>query len=564
MRTNWTFGRSLGVGFALVLLLNVIGGAVALFGLNEVVRAKDRVIEVDSRLELIAQKMISARAERAADARAYLLTGDTDFRQDAENGTDRFEALLREAGGVVHTDRGRSLLATIRSVEQTVVEVQADLFEVRANGTTLESAQAFVGARNTRVALQKALTDFADYEEALTEEGIRAAESAQRRDIITIVVVIAGAVLATALIGLFITRRMRRRIGTAVGDVQASSAELQTTANQQAVGAMEQATAMSEISTTINELLATSRQITESAQRVSDVAEQTAEAGGSGRSTLATAQQSMDEISGQVDVIVGHMLELGEKSQQIGAVLGIVSELAEQTNILAINSTIEAAGAGESGRRFGVVADEIRKLADRVAESTKEIRTLIDEVRGAVHTTVLATEIGKKSVDAGTAQFESVAAQFEQIVDLVQTTTEAAREIELSTKQQTSAVEQVNFAVGNVTQTTRDNEAGSAQTLVTASQLAELSSRLRMLIEPGTLAHPELVGAAAGRSHASSGSPGSSGSHRSPGSHSSSGSQGFSGSHGLLGPPDRDDLGDLNSRDDRDDRDEPPDRTADR
>jgi methyl-accepting chemotaxis protein len=180
------------------------------------------------------------------------------------------------------------------------------------------------------------------------------------------------------------------------------------------------------------------------------------------------------------------MLELGDKSQRIGAVLDIVSELSEQTNILAINSTIEAAGAGESGKRFAVVADEIRKLADRVAESTKEIRDLIDVIRGAVNTTVMATEIGSKAVDAGTAQFAGVASSFEEIVGLVTTTTEAAREIELSTKQQTTAVEQVNFAVANVTQTTKETETSSTQTLQTASQLTELSTKLRRLVEPAT------------------------------------------------------------------------------
>ena len=111
--------------------------------------------------------------------------------------------------------------------------------------------------------------------------------------------------------------------------------------------------------------------------------------------------------------------------------LEIVSELAEQTNILAINATIEAAGAGEAGKRFAVVADEIRKLADRVGGSTKEIRGLIDDVRSAVNTTVMATETGSKAVDAGTRQFGDVATSFKQIADLVATTTEAAREIEL-------------------------------------------------------------------------------------------------------------------------------------
>jgi methyl-accepting chemotaxis protein len=277
---------------------------------------------------------------------------------------------------------------------------------------------------------------------------------------------------------------MRRRIGNAVGDVANSSSELQGTANQQAVGAMQQATAMSEISTTITELLATSRQITESAQRVSDVAAQTTAAGQNGQTTMASATETMAEIRRQVDTIVNHILELGDKSQRIGSVLDIVSELSEQTNILAINSTIEAAGAGEAGRRFTVVAEEIRKLADRVAESTKEIRDLIDVVRGAVHTTVIATEIGSKAVDAGSAQFAGVTASFQQIVDLVTTTTEAAREIELSTKQQTTAVEQVNFAVANVTETTKETESNSTQTLRNASQLSELSASLRRLIEP--------------------------------------------------------------------------------
>jgi methyl-accepting chemotaxis protein len=180
------------------------------------------------------------------------------------------------------------------------------------------------------------------------------------------------------------------------------------------------------------------------------------------------------------------MLELGDRSQRIGSVLDIVSELSEQTNILAINSTIEAAGAGQSGRRFAVVADEIRKLADRTAESTKEIRDLIEVVRGAVHTSVIATELGSKAVDAGTAQFLAVASSFDEIVELVTTATQAAREIELSTKQQTSAVEQVNFAVANVTQTTRETESRSTQTLQTASQLSELSTKLRRLVEPAT------------------------------------------------------------------------------
>ncbi|HEY3788374.1 MAG TPA: methyl-accepting chemotaxis protein, partial [Urbifossiella sp.] len=246
----------------------------------------------------------------------------------------------------------------------------------------------------------------------------------------------------------------------------------------------EQAASMSEIATTIKELVATARQIAESAQRVAGIAEETAKGARTGDQTMLSAQEAVANIRGQVDLIVSHMLDLGRKSQQIGGILEVINELAEQTNILAINASIEAAGAGESGRRFGVVADEIRKLADRVGGSTKDIKSLIEEIRGAVQTTVMATEAGSKAVDVGTNQIRAVSAAFQQIVRLVETTTEAAREIELSTKQQTTAVEQVNEAIGNIAQASKESEVSSMQTLQTATELTILSRNLARLVQP--------------------------------------------------------------------------------
>jgi methyl-accepting chemotaxis protein len=265
--------------------------------------------------------------------------------------------------------------------------------------------------------------------------------------------------------------------------MRVSATELQAAANQQASGASEQATAMTEIATTISELLATSRQIADSAQRVAHIAAETVATARTGTATVAKGNDAVASVRRQVDLIVTHMLELGKKSQQVGAVLDIVAELAEQTNILAINATIEAAGAGDAGRRFAVVADEIRKLADRVGASTKEIRVIIDDVRGAVNTTVMATEAGSKAVESGAGQVAEMATSFNQIASLVTTTTVAAREIELSTKQQATAVEQVNLAITNVAQATRETEASAAQTLQTSSQLSVLSSELLQIVQ---------------------------------------------------------------------------------
>jgi methyl-accepting chemotaxis protein len=272
-------------------------------------------------------------------------------------------------------------------------------------------------------------------------------------------------------------------VGTAIQQVQGSSSELRAVANQQATGARQQASAITEIATTVNELLATSRQIAESANRVVAVASKTAASGRSGEQAMRSALDSAAAIRRQIDLVVAHMLDLGQRSQRIGAVLEIINELAEQTNILAINATIEAAGAKDGGVRFAVVADEIRKLADRVSGSTKEIRRLIDEIRASVNTTVMATEGGSKSVDAGLRAFQVVAASFTEIVALVGTTTDATREIELSTRQQASGVEQVNTAMAEVAHNTRETETSSAQMLQTASALSDLATDMLRLVE---------------------------------------------------------------------------------
>jgi methyl-accepting chemotaxis protein len=192
--------------------------------------------------------------------------------------------------------------------------------------------------------------------------------------------------------------------------------------------------------------------------------------------------ESIAGIRRQVDAIVTHMLELGRKSQEIGGILEIITELADQTNILAVNAAIEAAGAGDAGRRFGVVAEEIRRLADRVSGSTKEIRGLILDVRAAVNASVMATETASKTVESGTTHFSNVSSSFRDITVLVRTTNEAAREIELSTKQQSSAVEQVNRGVADVAQAAKETEVTSAQMLETVSQLAALSRDLSRLV----------------------------------------------------------------------------------
>lgn len=417
--------------------------------------------------------------------RSYLLTGREEFvtayRSLSEGLDKKFEELRRLTAD---SPDQQQRLDTMRSlVHDKQVEV-AEMIEARRRQGLGQALQILNEGRGTRTIeeLRKLAISMTSAEEEMLQKRSSDNSTASKRAILLPILSVPFCLGIMAVAVVFISRNLTRQIGTAVQHIRSSAAELQAAAGQQTKGAKGQAATATEVATTMRELVSTSRQIAESAQRVTGVAADTTAAARTGDHTVQGAQEAVEQVKRQVDRIVSHMLDLGKRTQEIGSILDIINELAEQTNILSINATIEAAGAGESGRRFSVVADEIRKLADRVGGSTKEIRSLIEEVRAAATTTVMVTEDGSKAVDASARQFGDVAASFRRIVDLLGNTAQAAREIELSTKQQTTAVEQASTAITDVAQTARETEASSGQTMETANQLASLSQQLIRLV----------------------------------------------------------------------------------
>ncbi|HYQ18304.1 MAG TPA: CHASE3 domain-containing protein [Polyangiaceae bacterium] len=482
---TWTFGRKLALGFAISVLTVFVIGIAGHRATTDLID-NDRWVEHTYQVKHSLSELLSSLKDVETGQRGFLLTRDEGFLEPYKAGLSDVERYFAEAKRLMGDNPAQQQrLNALRPVVDQRLALMAKSITLRRG----ESVEAFTNSgilqegKQQMDDLRRRVAELDEAESVLLSQRQASAQASTASAQATIVW---GSLIGTVLVGLAglaISRSLAAQIGVTVRHVQASSAELQAAANQQASGAKEQATAMTEVTTTISELMATSRQIADSARRVAEIASQTASQARAGDSTVGRGTEAVAGIKRQVDAIVSHMLELGKKSQQIGSVLDIVAELAEQTNILAINATIEAAGAGEAGRRFGVVADEIRKLADRVGGSTKEIRGLIDDVRAAVNTTVMTTETGSKAVEAGSEQFFQVATAFRQITAQVSTATEAAREIELSTKQQATAVEQVNVAITNVAQASKESEVSTGQTLRTAVELASLSRELLKLVE---------------------------------------------------------------------------------
>lgn len=484
MMSRITFGKRIGVGFAVAVVAVALMGIIAYRSAGLVAEASGWVKHTHVVIALLSD--IDDRLTDAESAdRGFALSGDETFLGPYQKARAEVPELIARLRTTMRDNLDRR--AQLDDLEREAAERLAFATSVietrRASG--LEAAARLVATgegRRLMARVRAIVGSVARDEERLLQERDAAMASTVRAARVSTLVFGVTSVLVVGVVSLLITRSLTGRISSAIQHLQGSAAELQTSASEQATAAKEQATATTQITATVRELLASSRQIAESTQRVARLAEQTGAAATGGEATLLRANEGMATIRLQVDAIVSHMLDLGRKSQQITAVLELINELSEQTNILAINATIEAAGAADEGRRFAAVADEIRKLADRVGASTKEIRALVDEVRGAASTTVVATEQGSKATDAGTRQFADLSENLRQIASLVLETSDASREIELSTRQQATAVEQVSSAMIDVTRSASEVESTSKQTVQVAGQLAELGQKLARMV----------------------------------------------------------------------------------
>jgi methyl-accepting chemotaxis protein len=241
------------------------------------------------------------------------------------------------------------------------------------------------------------------------------------------------------------------------------TADILSATEQQASGSAEQASAVSQTSATLEELAQTSKQIAENSESVVQVAERTLASAEEGMSAVADTAAGIEEIRTTTRLSSDRILALGERSQEIGRVLTIIDEIAEQTKILALNAAIEAARAGEAGKGFSVVAEEIRKLADSVTESTQEIGRVVREIQASTSALVMATEKAAKKVDEGKELAGRTADALDRIVSHVERTTDAAKQISIATQQQRTASDQVVVSMKEVAEVSRQSAESARQ-----------------------------------------------------------------------------------------------------
>jgi methyl-accepting chemotaxis protein len=223
--------------------------------------------------------------------------------------------------------------------------------------------------------------------------------------------------------------------------------------------------------------------VAQNAIQVETQAENASTAGNNSSMAVDNALRGMGTLKEQIMTVADAMVGLGKNSQQIGGIVNIIDEISAQTNLLSLNAAIEAAGAGEAGKRFSIVANEVKRLAERTAEATKQIKALIEQIQRATNTTIILTEEGTKGVDAANLLVARVADELQSILRLIKETTTAAREIKYSTQQQTSANEELASTIVEVRDVASQVASSAQETSQAITELTSLAERLKTMME---------------------------------------------------------------------------------
>lgn len=278
-------------------------------------------------------------------------------------------------------------------------------------------------------------------------------------------------------------RTFVREINEAALRLSSSANEVLAASTQHESSSTEQAAAIHETTATMEELKHASAQIAENAGAVARVAEETLNSARSGRGAIGEFIEAMQQIRADGIAVSESITKLLRRVERIGTVVEVIDEIADRSDLLALNAALEGSRAGEAGKGFSIVAAEMRRLAENVLDSTKEIKNLITEIREATAAAASAADASRSATEQGERLGSVAASAVEGILAGVQETSDAARVINLATQQQRTATEQVVASMAEIEDVTRQTTQASKQATSAAAELTQLASRLSDLIK---------------------------------------------------------------------------------
>jgi methyl-accepting chemotaxis protein len=278
-------------------------------------------------------------------------------------------------------------------------------------------------------------------------------------------------------------QRTTSQMREGVNVLSSSANQISTSTTQLASGAVETATAVSQATTTVEEVRQAAQISSQKAKAVSENAMNMTQISQGGAKSTEETIAGIGRIRHQMETIADTTVRLSEQTQTIGQIVATVEDLAAQSNLLAVNASIEAAKAGEQGKGFAVVAQEVRTLAEQSKQATSQVRSILADIQKATSAAVMATEQGSKAVDAGVKQSAVAGKSIQTLSDTIAEAAQAATQIAASSQQQLVGVDQVASAMEAVKEASGQNADSAKQLEAAVHNLKELGQKLKTSVE---------------------------------------------------------------------------------
>ncbi len=284
--------------------------------------------------------------------------------------------------------------------------------------------------------------------------------------------------------------RLAQQIQDSSVEVASTADSVNQVASDLAAGSAEQAASVVEITAAMEELARTASQIADSASRQAEMAAAAEVSGDAGAAAVGEAVAGVEQVQQRISAIASRADALGTRSKEIYRVLDLITEIAQETHILSLNAAIEAVAAGVDGRRFSVVAEEVRHLAQRSQDSVNSVRSLLDEFAGSIRTTIVATEEGSKEASRVLERSRAAAAAIVELRHASADTSRVARQISLATQQQNAASDEVVMTLREVSLVVQRMTGGLKDLSATSDRLNALALKIQLLAQSFHLDSP--------------------------------------------------------------------------
>jgi methyl-accepting chemotaxis protein len=540
MLSNMKIATRLFLSFGFILLVLLVVGGAGFLGQQKSKSYIYTIADKEAKLVEYAQRSrANINMMRRYEKDLFMNIGNAekveDYKKKWNEALEHFNDRITAMEKLADTPKQKETLATIKKNISGYADGFGKIYEQVKSGaiTTPQDGNKAIGQYKEQThSSEKAVIDFAKEQDKVLDDTVKEAESVSSKiQTVMLVMVLVAFILAIAMMLIVVssikkpltavhdmvqdiaqgegdlTKRLDYRSRDELGDictgfntfmdklhaiitsiasnttqVAAAASQLMTASEQIATGSEEVAAQAGTVATAGEEMSATSGDIAQNCQMAAEGSNQASRAASSGSEVVNNTVQVMGRIASRVQETAKTVESLGARSDQIGAIVATIQDIADQTNLLALNAAIEAARAGEQGRGFAVVADEVRALAERTTKATREISEMIKAIQNETKGAVAAMDAGVHEVEQGTSEAAKCGTALQEILEQINAVSMQVNQVATAAEEQTATTSEISNNIHQITEVVQETSKNAHESATSANQLARTAEELQRIV----------------------------------------------------------------------------------